>query len=49
MRITDHEFDYPEPDELEPDDKFLDAIEECRAFDKYEADCQNRQLTGLDY
>ena len=28
MRETDYEYDYPEPDELEPDDEWLDAIED---------------------
>lgn len=53
MRTTDYEYDYPEPDEMEPDDELLDAMEEQarhdKALDRYEADCIMRQETGLDY
>lgn len=53
MRNTDYEYDYPEKDELEPDEELLDAMEEQarhdRALDKYERDCIHRQETGLDY
>ena len=28
MRETDYEYDYPEPDELEPEDEYLDYLED---------------------